>query len=152
MIFKFVGALSSTGHEGALMPVTEPYIDAHCHVWTPDVHHYPLGPGFTVQDMNPRSFTAEELLAICRQAGVGRVNLIQMSYYEFDSWERQAWHDASLALSLYARCIIPHDAGQIGPPGQQELDHVHPIEVARLENAQEDEGFFYSSFGERAVT
>jgi predicted TIM-barrel fold metal-dependent hydrolase len=67
------------------MPVTEPYIDAHCHIWTPDVHHYPLGPGFTVPDMNPRSFTAEELLAICRPAGVGRVNLIQMSYYEFDN-------------------------------------------------------------------
>ena len=31
--------------------------------------------------MNPRSFTAEELLAICRPAGVGRVNLIQMSFY-----------------------------------------------------------------------
>ncbi len=63
------------------MPAIEPYIDAHSHIWTPDVHHYPLGPGFTVQDMRPRSFTAEELLAICRPAGVGRVNLIQMSFY-----------------------------------------------------------------------
>jgi predicted TIM-barrel fold metal-dependent hydrolase len=63
------------------MPVTEPYIDAHCHIWTPDVAHYPLGPGFTVEDMKPKSFTAEELLAICRPAGVGRVNLIQMSFY-----------------------------------------------------------------------
>jgi predicted TIM-barrel fold metal-dependent hydrolase len=35
--------------------------------------------------MNPRSFTAEELLALCRPAGVGRVNLIQMSFYEFDN-------------------------------------------------------------------
>jgi predicted TIM-barrel fold metal-dependent hydrolase len=63
----------------------EPYIDAHSHVWTPDVAHYPLAKGFAVADMNPRSFTAEELLAICRPAGVGRVNLIQMSYYEFDN-------------------------------------------------------------------
>jgi predicted TIM-barrel fold metal-dependent hydrolase len=31
--------------------------------------------------MKPKSFTAEELLAICRPAGVGRVNLIQMSFY-----------------------------------------------------------------------
>jgi predicted TIM-barrel fold metal-dependent hydrolase len=30
-------------------------------------------------------FTAEELLATCRPAGVGRVNLIQMSYYRFDN-------------------------------------------------------------------
>jgi predicted TIM-barrel fold metal-dependent hydrolase len=63
----------------------EPYIDAHCHVWTPDVAHYPLAKGFTVADMKPRSFTAEELLAQCRPSGVGRVNLIQMSYYEFDN-------------------------------------------------------------------
>jgi len=59
----------------------EPYIDAHSHIWTPDVAHYPLGKGFTVEDMKPRSFTAEELLAQCRPAGVGRVNLIQMSFY-----------------------------------------------------------------------
>src|SRR3954447_9669746 len=63
----------------------EPYIDAHSHAWTPDVAHYPLAVGFTVADMQPRSFTAEELLATCRPAGVGRVNLIQMSYYAFDN-------------------------------------------------------------------
>jgi hypothetical protein len=67
--------------DAALM---EPYIDAHSHVWTPDVAHYPLAKGFTVANLQPRSFTPEELLAICRPAGVGRVNLIQMSYYEFD--------------------------------------------------------------------
>jgi predicted TIM-barrel fold metal-dependent hydrolase len=63
----------------------EPYIDAHSHIWTPDVAHYPLAAGFKVADMQPASFTAEELLALCRPANVGRVNLIQMSYYEFDN-------------------------------------------------------------------
>ena len=63
----------------------EPYIDAHSHIWTPDVAHYPLAAGFKVADMQPPSFTAEELLALCRPAGVGRVNLIQMSYYAFDN-------------------------------------------------------------------
>ena len=67
------------------MAALEPYIDAHSHIWTPDVAHYPLATGFTVADMQPRSFTAEELLATCRPAGVGRVNLIQMSFYEFDN-------------------------------------------------------------------
>ncbi len=67
------------------MPALEPYIDAHSHIWTPDVAHYPLAKRFTVADMRPKSFTAEELLAQCRPAGVGRVNLIQMSYYEFDN-------------------------------------------------------------------
>jgi predicted TIM-barrel fold metal-dependent hydrolase len=63
----------------------EPYIDAHAHIWTPDVAHYPLAAGFKVSDMQPPSFTAQELLAHCLPAGVGRVNLIQMSYYEFDN-------------------------------------------------------------------
>lgn len=63
----------------------EPYIDAHSHIWTPDVAHYPLAPGFRVEDMKPPSFTAEQLLAHCRPAGVGRVNLIQMSFYGFDN-------------------------------------------------------------------
>jgi predicted TIM-barrel fold metal-dependent hydrolase len=66
------------------MPL-EHYIDGHSHIWTPDTKRYPLAKGFTVDEMNPKSFTAEELLAICRPVGVGRVNLIQMSYYEFDN-------------------------------------------------------------------
>ncbi|MFO0957933.1 MAG: amidohydrolase family protein [Isosphaeraceae bacterium] len=63
----------------------EPYIDGHSHIWTPDTAHYPLAEGFKVDDMKPPSFTAEELLALCRPAGVGRVNLIQMSFYRFDN-------------------------------------------------------------------
>ncbi len=63
----------------------EPYIDAHSHIWTPDTAHYRLARDFTIADMKPRSFTAEELLAHCRPAGVGRVNLIQMSFYQFDN-------------------------------------------------------------------
>ncbi len=55
------------------------------HIWTPDTAHYPLAPEFKAEDMNPRSFTAEELLAICTPSGVGRVNLIQMTYYAFDN-------------------------------------------------------------------
>ena len=46
--------------------VFEPSVDAHCHVWTPDVAHSPLGQGFTVNDMRPPSFTAEEWRALCR--------------------------------------------------------------------------------------
>lgn len=60
-------------------------IDAHVHVWTPDVKRYPLAEGFTVADMQPPSFTPDELLAIARPAGVGRVVLIQMNFYGFDN-------------------------------------------------------------------
>ncbi len=60
-------------------------IDAHVHVWTPDTKRYPLAPGFTKDDMKPASFTPEELFKHCKPAGVGRINLIQMSYYGFDN-------------------------------------------------------------------
>jgi predicted TIM-barrel fold metal-dependent hydrolase len=61
------------------------YIDAHAHVWTPDTIHYPLAKGFKKEDMNPASFTAEELLKHAKPVGVNRVNLIQMSFYGFDN-------------------------------------------------------------------
>lgn len=60
-------------------------IDAHVHIWTPDLTRYPLAPGFARDDMKPASFTPEELLAHCKKAGVGRINLIQMSFYGFDN-------------------------------------------------------------------
>ena len=60
-------------------------IDAHSHVWTPDTSRYPLTAGYRVDQMQPPSFTAEELLAHARPAGVDRVVLIQMSFYGFDN-------------------------------------------------------------------
>ena len=63
----------------------EDYIDAHVHVWTPDVLHYRLAEGFKKEDMQPRSCTPEELFKHCKPAGVGRINLIQMSFYGFDN-------------------------------------------------------------------
>ncbi len=61
------------------------YIDAHVHVWTPDIAHYPLAPGYQRDNMVPRSFTPEELFRHCRPMGVTRINLIQMSFYGFDN-------------------------------------------------------------------
>lgn len=61
------------------------YIDAHVHVWTPDTTRYPLAVGFKKENMMPVSFTAEELFKHCKPAGVGRINLIQMSFYGFDN-------------------------------------------------------------------
>ncbi len=61
------------------------YIDAHSHIWTPDRQHYPLARGFTLEDMQPRSFTPEQLFAHCKPEGVDRVVLIQMSFYRFDN-------------------------------------------------------------------
>src|SRR5262249_42134021 len=61
------------------------FIDAHVHVWTPDTTVYPLAPCFKKEDMQPPSFTPKELFQHCKPAGVGRINLIQMSFYRFDN-------------------------------------------------------------------
>ena len=61
------------------------WIDAHVHVWTPDVTRYPLAAGFTVEKMAPKSFTPEELFAHSKPAGVTRIVLIQMSFYQYDN-------------------------------------------------------------------
>lgn len=56
-------------------------VDAHSHIWTPDVAAYPLANGNTVENLGPRSFTAEELLAIANPLGITRVVLIQHRPY-----------------------------------------------------------------------
>lgn len=61
------------------------WIDAHVHVWTPDVQKYPLARGYAASDMRPPSFTPEQLFAHCRPEGVKRIVLIQMSYYQYDN-------------------------------------------------------------------
>lgn len=59
----------------------EGYVDAHSHIWTTDLDAYPLADDQTVEDLAPRSFTAEELLEIAHANGVTRVVLIQHKPY-----------------------------------------------------------------------
>jgi predicted TIM-barrel fold metal-dependent hydrolase len=62
------------------------WIDAHVHVWTPDVKRYPIDTrNFSVADMVPPSFTPQQLMAECQPSGVDRVVLIQMSFYNHDN-------------------------------------------------------------------
>src|SRR5687767_12608391 len=61
------------------------YIDAHVHVWTPDVKAFPTAVGWDKSTVKPDSFTPEELLARAKPCGVGRIVLIQMSFYRFDN-------------------------------------------------------------------
>ena len=68
----------------AAAPPDGPYIDGHVHVWTPDTEAYPISPKYEKSAMKPPSFTPEELFAHCGPAGVGRINLIQMSFYQDD--------------------------------------------------------------------
>ena len=69
-----------------------PWIDAHSHIWPPDVDKYPLAPGQTKKDLDPPSFTDEELMKVARPEGVGRVVLIQHSVYHL--WDNSYLLDA----------------------------------------------------------
>ena len=63
-----------------------PWIDAHSHIWPPETDKFPLAAGKTKKDLDPPSFTDDELMAIARPEGVGRVVLIQHSgYHLFDN-------------------------------------------------------------------
>lgn len=61
------------------------FVDAHVHVWTPDTRRYPMPPTTHQKDRVTPSFTPEQLFAHSRPAGVRRVVLVQMSFYEFDN-------------------------------------------------------------------
>lgn len=67
-------------------PADGPWIDAHSHIWPPETDRFPLALGQTKKDLDPPSFTDEELMAVAGREGVGRVVLIQHSIYHlFDN-------------------------------------------------------------------
>ena len=72
-------ALASTTSAAEHKPTG--WIDAHSHIWTRDLAKYPLAGKQTVDDLQPGSFTAEELLELAGKNGVGRVVLIQHKPY-----------------------------------------------------------------------
>lgn len=69
-----------------------PWIDAHSHIWPAEVDKFPLAPGKDKKDLDPASFTDEELMKIARPEGVGRVVLIQHSVYHL--WDNSYLLDA----------------------------------------------------------
>lgn len=79
-----LAALASAGHAAA-DDAAPGYIDAHVHVWTPDTQRFPLAKDAKKEDMDPPSFTPEELFAYSRPQGVSRIVLIQMSFYKYDN-------------------------------------------------------------------
>ena len=69
-----------------------PWIDAHSHIWPGEVDKFPLAPGQTKKDLDPPSFTDDELMKVARPEGVGRVVLIQHSVYHL--WDNSCLLDA----------------------------------------------------------
>lgn len=72
---------------------SEGWIDAHSHIWTREVEKFPLAPGRTVADLDPPSFTDDELMAVARPLGVRRVVLIQHHIYH--GWDNAYLIDAA---------------------------------------------------------
>src|SRR5262245_2614913 len=92
-------ASSGTQAGGSNQPLDRnklPYIDAHSHVWSPDVRSWPLVNGQTQADLKPRSFTPEELLALATPESVGRVVLIQHSGYHL--WDNSYLIDCAARI------------------------------------------------------
>jgi predicted TIM-barrel fold metal-dependent hydrolase len=73
--------LSLAGGLCAAAAEPEGIVDAHSHIWTPDIERYPLANGQPASVLAPPSFTADELLAVARPLGVDRVVLIQHKPY-----------------------------------------------------------------------
>jgi len=62
------------------------WIDAHSHIWTRDIKRFPLAKGRTLEDLQPASFTAGELLKTAQPHGVSRVVLIAHNvFYAYDN-------------------------------------------------------------------
>ena len=69
------------------------WIDAHSHIWTRDVEKFPLEKSQTVADLDPPSFTAEELIKVATPEDVDRVVLIQHHLYH--GWDNSYLIDAA---------------------------------------------------------
>ena len=96
-----------------------PWIDAHSHIWTRDVEHFPLAVGTRLEDLSPPSFTAEELLDITGANDVGRVVLIQ--HHPFHGWDNSYVLDAARRFPQVFRVV-----GMVDPfapnPGKKMSD------------------------------
>ena len=69
------------------------WIDAHSHIWTRDVKKFPLAEGQTVADLDPPSFTSEELIRTAAAENVQRAVLIQHHIYH--GWDNTYLIDAA---------------------------------------------------------
>jgi predicted TIM-barrel fold metal-dependent hydrolase len=104
------------------------YIDAHSHVWSPDVERWPLVNGQTRADLKPLNFTPEELLAVAEAEGVGRVVLIQHSGYHL--WDNSYLIDC--AARMPGRFSIVGMIDDRGPAPGEKLRELLPKGVRGL--------------------
>ena len=80
--------LTAAGLASCVSPrrLTRGHIDAHSHIWTTQIDRFPLRKGVTIEDLAPRSFTAEDLIKLGHTEGVSRHVLIShRRYHGFDN-------------------------------------------------------------------
>lgn len=95
------------------------WIDGHSHIWTRDVSAFPLAPGQTVENLDPPSFTTEELIKVAEAEGVRRVVLIQHHIYH--GWDNSYMIDAARRYPGRFRAVGMVDDTSKNP-GQQMRD------------------------------
>jgi predicted TIM-barrel fold metal-dependent hydrolase len=82
-------AVSRVGRGGVFDMDYEPYhhdyVDAHVHVWERPNAEFPYDRYYEGPVPHPVEFTPKELLALAHPCGVGRIVLVQMSYYGTDN-------------------------------------------------------------------
>jgi len=72
------GVLGAAAHGAAVDAAPgDGWVDAHSHIWTSDLGRYPLADGQPVGVLQPKDFTAEQLIELGGQSGVKRFVLIQ---------------------------------------------------------------------------
>lgn len=115
---EFLKAAAALPIVGPIASASQPksgYVDAHSHIWSNDVKKWPLAGKFTPKDLKPETFTDEELLKICRPAGVNRVVLIQHNvYHEFDN-RYIAWAIKKHPGVFSGVAVIDHTKGEVEP-------------------------------------
>ena len=90
-------------------------IDAHSHIWTQNTDDFPLHPSCAVSDLDPASFTAEELLELTRTHGVGRTVLI--GHDVFHGYDNSYMLDAVRRYpGRFAVCALIDDRDTTTPP------------------------------------
>lgn len=102
-------------------------IDAHCHIWTPDTTKYPLAAGYRRANMEPTSFTVEQLMAEMQANGISKTVLIQMSFYGYDN--------------SYMLDVIAAHPGKFRGVAVIEQDHGQPEELMLQLKAKGCSGF-----------
>ncbi len=88
-----IGLLCAADSALAVDKIAPRYVDCHSHIWTPDTRSYPLAKGQTKDDLDPPSFTINELLKVARANSVAKVVLIQ--HQIFYGWDNSYMTDAA---------------------------------------------------------